>query len=133
MITRFDHFVLTVRSIQASADFYAKALGFEVETAQGRTALHFAGHKINLHEVGREFMPHARAPAPGTGDFCLISEEPIAAVRERLIGLGIAIEEGPVARAGARAALRSIYLRDPDGNLVEIANEVDPPTPLSIR
>ena len=123
MIIRFDHFVLTVRSIEATVAFYARALGFRAETANGRTALHFAGHKINLHEVGHEFAPHARVPADGSGDFCLVGDEPVDALKARLEAMGLVVEEGPVPRTGARAALRSIYLRDPDGNLVEVANE----------
>ncbi len=126
MITRLDHIVLTVRSIAATSAFYADALGFRVETSDGRTALHFAGHKINLHEVGHEFEPKATRPVQGSGDFCLISDEPVEAVRDGLVARGIAVELGPVDRTGARSALRSIYLRDPDGNLVEIANETDP-------
>lgn len=131
MITRLDHFVLTVASIQATCDFYARALGFEAATWNGRTALHFAGHKINLHEAGHEFSPHARVPAPGSGDFCLVTEEPVERIAERLAEQGIAVEEGPVVRTGARAPLRSIYLRDPDGNLVEVANE-EPDAPSDV-
>ena len=123
MITRLDHFVLTVRSIPDTCDFYARALGFEPVTAGGRTALHFAGHKINLHEAGHEFAPRAGVATPGSGDFCLLSDEPVAETARRLESLGIAIEEGPVARTGARHPLLSIYFRDPDGNLVEVANE----------
>ncbi|WP_375461165.1 VOC family protein [uncultured Enterovirga sp.] len=130
MITSLDHIVLTCASVEATARFYAEALGFRIETQDGRTALHFGNHKINLHQVGHEFTPHARVPAPGTGDFCLISDEPVEAAKARLEQLGIRIEEGPVARTGARGALLSIYFRDPDGNLVEVANEVgaDRPT-----
>lgn len=124
MIIRFDHLVLTVRSIAATAAFYERALGFRPETADGRTALHFAGHKINLHEVGHEFEPKAEKPVAGSGDFCLVADEPVERIKERLAGLGIDVFEGPVERTGARAPLRSIYLRDPDGNLVEVANEV---------
>lgn len=132
MITRFDHFVLTVASIDATVAFYEK-LGFEAETSNGRTAIHFAGHKINLHEIGHEFSPHARVPAAGSSDFCLITEEPIMDVVAKLTGLGIVIEEGPVARTGARAPLASLYMRDPDGNLVEIANEeADAPSDVAV-
>lgn len=132
MITRFDHFVLTVASIDETVAFYEK-LGFQAETTNGRTAVHFAGHKINLHAVGHEFSPHARVPTAGSGDFCLVTEEPITDVAAKLTALGIAIEEGPVARTGARAPLASIYLRDPDGNLVEIANEeADAPSDVAV-
>lgn len=126
MITSLDHIVLTCASVPETARFYADALGFRIVVQDGKTALHFADHKINLHQVGYEFTPHARVPATGTGDFCLISDEPVEAVAARLAGLGIAVEEGPVERTGARGMLRSIYLRDPDGNLVEVANEVGP-------
>jgi catechol 2,3-dioxygenase-like lactoylglutathione lyase family enzyme len=125
VIDRIDHFVLTVRSIADTCAFYGRALGFEVvRFGEGRIALGFGPHKINLHEVGREFEPKARVPTSGSADFCVTTTEPVEALAERLRGLGIAIEEGPVPRTGARARLRSIYLRDPDGNLVEIANEV---------
>lgn len=124
LVERIDHIVLTVASIPATAAFYEKALGFEVFTSEdGRTALTFGEQKINLHQVGREFEPKAKRPTPGSGDFCLITTEPIEEVAERLRSQGIAIEEGPVARTGARAPLVSIYLRDPDQNLIEIANE----------
>lgn len=123
-IERIDHFVLTVASIAETAAFYEHALGFEVATfGEGRTALAFGAHKINLHEAGREFEPKALRPTPGSGDFCLVTTEPVEQVAERLRRLGIHIEEGPVARTGARAPLVSIYIRDPDQNLVEIANE----------
>lgn len=120
---RLDHIVLTVRSIPVTVDFYERALGFRAETIEGRTALHFGDNKINLHEVGNEFSPRAQLAAPGTGDFCVTTYEPVEAVAERLTLMGILIEEGPVARTGARSPLWSIYLRDPDQNLVEIANE----------
>ena len=123
MTFRLDHIVLTVRSIAESVAFYERALGFRAETIEGRTALHFGAHKINLHEVGREFSPRAHFAAAGTGDYCLTTEEPVQAIADRLRALGIAIEEGPVARTGARGPLLSIYIRDPDRNLVEIANE----------
>ena len=123
-IERIDHFVLTVASIPATAAFYERALGFEVVTfGEGRTALAFGGHKINLHEAGREFEPKAAKPTPGSGDFCLSTAEPVQQVAQRLRALGFAIEGGPVPRPGARGPLVSIYIRDPDQNLIEIANE----------
>ena len=131
MITRFDHFVLTVASIPETVAFYEGALGFRAVTDNGRTALHFAGHKINLHEAGREFEPKAKRPTPGSGDFCLVTEEPVETIAARLTESGVAIEEGPVARTGTRAPLRSIYCRDPDGNLVEVANE-EPDAPSDV-
>ncbi len=125
-ITHVDHFVLTVASISRACEFYERVLGMRAETfAEGRTALHFGDQKINLHEAGREFDPRAKAPAPGSADFCLISAEPIEALVRHLEGLGVPIEVGPVERTGARSAalgpMTSVYIRDPDGNLVEIA------------
>ena len=125
-IRSIDHFVLTVASIRATCDFYARALGFGVETfgADGRTALTFGDQKINLHEVGREFTPRARVATAGSGDFCLLTETPVDEVVAHLAGLGIAIEEGPVRKTGATGPLNSVYFRDPDGNLVEVSNRI---------
>jgi catechol 2,3-dioxygenase-like lactoylglutathione lyase family enzyme len=123
MIDRIDHFVLTVRSVDATCDFYSRALGMRVvDFADGRKALAFGAQKINLHEAGREFEPKAERPTPGSGDFCLISSTPVDTMAEHLRGLGIEIEEGPVARTGATGPILSIYFRDPDGNLVEVSN-----------
>ncbi len=121
-----DHFVLTVASIPESADFYARALGMSIETfraADGteRAALRFGCQKINLHETGREFEPKARTPMPGAADFCLLTSAPLSDWVERLDDAGVPIIEGPVRRSGAEGPIVSIYLRDPDGNLVEIA------------
>ena len=124
-IGRVDHFVLTVASIEATCAFYRDVLGMEVVTfAGGRRALSFGAQKINLHEVGREFEPKAARPAAGSGDFCLIAETPLDEVIAELRARGIAIEEGPVSRTGATGPIRSVYFRDPDDNLVEIANYV---------
>ena len=125
-ITHVDHFVLTVASISRTCEFYGRALGMRVETfGDQRTALHFGDQKINLHEAGREFDPRAKVPTPGSADFCLISAEPIGAVVKHLASLGVPIELGPVERTGARSAalgpMMSVYIRDPDGNLVEIS------------
>ena len=87
-------------------------------------ALRFGDQKINLHQAGAEFQPHAATPLPGTGDLCLIVDGSIEAVVEHLGEVGIAIEEGPVDRTGAVGPLRSVYVRDPDGNLVEFAEQV---------
>ncbi|MGP1396778.1 MAG: VOC family protein [Inquilinaceae bacterium] len=122
VIDRIDHLVLTVASIAATCDFYARVLGMEVVTFDdGRKALRFGVHKINLHETGREFLPRAARPTPGSGDICLIAAVPLETVIAHLERLEVPIEEGPVARSGATGPLRSIYIRDPDGNLVEIA------------
>ena len=125
-IRSIDHFVLTVASVRATCDFYARALGFGVETfgAEGRTALTFGEQKRNLHEVGREFAPRARVATAGSGDFCLLTETPVEEVVAHLAGLGIAIEEGPVRKTGATGPLNSVYFRDPVGNLVEVSNRI---------
>jgi len=121
---RLDHFVLTVRSIEDTVAFYRRAIGLEAVTfGDGRRAIQIGEQKVNLHEAGHELEPRASRPTPGSGDFCIVTNEPLEAVIARLSRLGIAIEEGPVARTGAMAPLRSIYVRDPDGNLVEIANQ----------
>ncbi|HEU5288091.1 MAG TPA: VOC family protein [Candidatus Limnocylindria bacterium] len=123
---RIDHVVLTVRDIDRTVDFYTRALGMRaIAFGDGRRGLAFGDQKLNLHLAGREFEPKARVPTPGSVDLCLVTDAPLDDVRERLAALGIAIEVGPVAKVGARAPLRSIYVRDPDGNLIEIANETD--------
>lgn len=122
-IGRIDHVVLTVASIEATCAFYRDVLGMEIVTfAGGRRALSFGVQKINLHEVGREFEPKAARPTAGSGDFCLIADTPLEQVIAELQARGIAIEEGPVNRTGATGPIRSVYIRDPDDNLVEIAN-----------
>jgi catechol 2,3-dioxygenase-like lactoylglutathione lyase family enzyme len=123
-IDRLDHLVLTVRDIEATVAFYTRVLGMEMVTfGKGRKALRFGRQKINLHQAGHEFEPHAAAPTPGSADFCLLTHVPIEDVVMHVIDCGVAIELGPVPRDGALGRILSIYLRDPDGNLVEIANE----------
>lgn len=122
-IERVDHLVLTVANIERTCAFYAEILGMTVETfGQARKALRFGGQKINLHQAGREFEPKALKPTPGSGDLCLLAETPMAEVIAHLHRSGIAIEVGPVERDGAAGRLVSVYVRDPDGNLIEIAN-----------
>ncbi|RKT28170.1 catechol 2,3-dioxygenase-like lactoylglutathione lyase family enzyme [Roseovarius halotolerans] len=121
-IDRIDHLVLTVADIDATCAFYSRLLGFEVVTfAQGRKALRFGRQKINLHAAGHEFEPKAAAPTPGSADLCLITELPIEDVAARLSAAAVLIEQGPVARTGALGPITSLYIRDPDGNLIEIA------------
>lgn len=122
-IDRLDHLVLTVASIEAACDFYARVLGMEVRTfAGGRKSLHFGTSKINLHQAGHEFEPKADRPVPGSADVCLIAQTPLDQVESHLRACGVAILEGPVERTGATGTLRSLYIRDPDANLVEISN-----------
>jgi catechol 2,3-dioxygenase-like lactoylglutathione lyase family enzyme len=122
-ITRLDHLVLTVADLEATIEFYTRALGMTVRAfGGGRLALRFGEQKINLHEAGREFEPKARAPAPGSADLCFVVEQPLAEWREHLAELGVPVIEGPVPRDGALGPMTSIYVRDPDGNLVELAS-----------
>ncbi len=122
-VRSLDHLVLTVRDLHAATDFYTRALGMtEVTFGAGRKALAFGTQKINLHEAGREFEPKAEKPTPGSADLCFLTDTPVAQYAAQLTALGIAVVEGPVARTGAVGPLLSIYVRDPDQNLIEIAN-----------
>jgi catechol 2,3-dioxygenase-like lactoylglutathione lyase family enzyme len=122
-IDRLDHLVLTVADVDHTVDFYERVLGMQTVTfAGGRRALRFGNAKINLHQAGQEFEPKAAHPVPGSADICLISSDPLPAVCAQLAAHGVAIEEGPVARTGATGAISSVYIRDPDGNLIEISN-----------
>jgi len=122
-IDRLDHLVLTVASIEAAAEFYTRVLGMGVVTfGAGRTAMTFGNSKINLHEAGKEFEPKARRPTPGSADICLIVEDGITEVMAELAAAGVDTEEGPVPRTGATGPITSCYLRDPDGNLIELSN-----------
>ncbi len=122
-IDRIDHIVLTVRDIATTCDFYSRLLGMEVVTfAGGRKALKFGAQKINLHQVGKEMDPKAQVPAPGTGDFCLITSVPLGEVITHLKSRGVEPLEGPVPKTGALGPIESVYFRDPDGNMVEISN-----------
>jgi catechol 2,3-dioxygenase-like lactoylglutathione lyase family enzyme len=123
MIDRLDHLVLTVKDVDATCRFYEQVLGMEVVTfAGGRKGLAFGRNKINLHQQGKEFEPKADRPMPGSADFCLITETPIAEVIQRLQSCNVAVVHGPVEKIGALGPMLSIYFRDPDLNLVEIAN-----------
>lgn len=125
-IDRLDHLVLTVADIAATCAFYQRVLGMQVVSfAGGRKALAFGSQKINLHEAGHEFEPKAERPTPGSGDLCFISETPLDDVIAHLGSCDIPIEEGPVERTGATGSIRSVYFRDPDGNLIEVSNYLD--------
>jgi len=124
-IRSIDHVVLTVADVQRTLDFYERALGMTpVAFGEGRRALAFGDQKLNLHQAGREFEPKALVPTKGSADLCLLTDVPIAEVVAHLQRTGVSIELGPVDKTGARRPLRSIYFRDPDGNLIEVANEV---------
>lgn len=125
-IDRIDHLVVTAWDIDRTVDFYRRVLGMEPVTfAGGRRGLAFGRQKINLHQAGREFEPKALKPAPGTVDLCLIATTPLAEAIEHIKACGVAIVEGPVARTGALGPMQSVYIRDPDGNLIEISNYED--------
>lgn len=122
-IDRMDHIVLTVASISKTIDFYTQYLGMEVETFRGdRKALKFGNQKFNLHQKGHEYEPKAARPTPGAIDLCLITKTPLSEVQAFLRQSGVLIEEEPVERTGAIGNITSIYLRDPDQNLIEISN-----------
>lgn len=121
-IDRLDHLVLTVASIEATCEFYSRVLGMKVTRfGEGRTALTYGRQKINLHEVGREFEPRAARATAGSGDLCFISAVALDEVMAHLDACGVSIIEGPVAKTGATGAIRSVYFRDPDGNLIEVS------------
>ncbi|OGA42982.1 MAG: lactoylglutathione lyase [Betaproteobacteria bacterium RIFCSPLOWO2_12_FULL_63_13] len=122
MIDHLDHLVITTANLDMCVDFYSRILGMRLEEfADGRLALKFGKQKFNLHVKGREFEPKASVPTPGALDLCLIAAIPLDRVITKLRSFGVPIIEGPVARTGAVCPLRSIYIRDPDGNLVEIS------------
>ncbi len=121
-LDRFDHVVLTVGDIERTIDFYMKVLGMQAITFGERKALTFGRQKINLHQHGHEFEPKAAHPTPGSADLCFITTAPLEEVRRHLTKLSIPIEEGPVERTGAVGKLLSLYVRDPDSNLIEISN-----------
>lgn len=124
-VNELDHMVLTVRDIEDTCAFYRRALGMETVTfGEGRKALKFGNQKINLHQVGHEVEPRATRPIPGTADLCFLTPTPLAEVIDHLGRVGVPIEQGPVDRTGAQGPIRSVYLRDPDGNLIEVSNRV---------
>jgi catechol 2,3-dioxygenase-like lactoylglutathione lyase family enzyme len=125
MIDHIDHVVLTTRDLAACLRFYSEILGMKHETFQTptetRIALKFGNQKINVHEWGKEFIPRAHVAAPGTLDLCFIASVPLEEVIRNLEKNKIRILEGPVMKTGATSKIRSVYVRDPDLNLVEIS------------
>lgn len=124
-IESIDHLVLTVRDISRTCAFYERVLGMQTVTfGDGRKALRFGSQKINLHEVGKEFEPKALKPVAGSADLCFLTSLPLDQVIEHFLACAVPIIEGPVRRTGATGTLLSIYIRDPDGNLIEVANSI---------
>ncbi len=121
-VQSLDHLVLTVADLDATVAFYTDYLGMTADVfgPDQRTALKFGAQKINLHVAGREFEPKAEKPVPGSGDLCFLVSD-LDGMAARLRAGGIAIIEGPVPRTGATGPIRSIYVRDPDGNLIELS------------
>ena len=125
VLDRLDHLVLTVADLDRTIVFYRDVLGMRLETfGEGRKALVFGDQKINLHQAGHEFEPKALRPTRGSADLCFLAATPLEQAAAHLETMGVAIEEGPVRRTGATGPILSIYVRDPDGNLVEVANPV---------
>ena len=122
VLEQLDHLVLTVANIDATVDFYTEVLGMDVLNLKDRKSLAFGIQRINLHQRGHEFDPKAAHPTPGSADLCFVTTTSLDEVMEYLKNLKVHIEEGPVERPGAIGDLKSIYIRDPDRNLIEISN-----------
>lgn len=120
-----DHLVLTVKDIAATVDFYQRVLGMTTVTfGEGRKALAFGAQKINLHQQGKEFEPKAERPTPGSADLCFITSVPLDQVAMHFADCKVAIEQGPIRRTGATGPILSLYIRDPDFNLIEVSNQL---------
>lgn len=122
-ISQLDHLVLTVADPERTVDFYTGILGMErVHFGDARLALRFGTQKINLHQAGSEYPPHAAQPVPGSADLCFLCDTPLADIEADLLRRHIAIEAGPLRRTGTNGPILSLYIRDPDGNLIELSN-----------
>ena len=130
MITSIDHIVMTAADPDATIAFYCDVLGMELQSFQpadgspARLALCFGNQKINLHDAASPYVPHARQPVAGAVDLCFLSDVPIADWQKRFAANDIALEHGPVEKTGATGPLWSVYVRDPEGNLIEISNQM---------
>ncbi len=128
-ITHIDHLVLTTRDVAATISFYTRVLGMTAEQfhptdGTTRWALCFGANKINLHQAGAEFKPNAQAATVGSQDICFITDDPLNAWQKHFVDCGVMVEEGPIARTGARGEIMSLYIRDPDDNLIEVSNYI---------
>ena len=122
-LDRLDHFALTVRDVDETCAFYERAFGMAREPfGEGRVALRFGRHKININPNPNGLLRKAAVPIPGTAEFCLVSTAPLDDIIDHLRHCGIDIEHGPTEAEGAEGMMRSVCLRDPDGNLIEVAN-----------
>ena len=123
-ISKLDHLVLTVKDVEKTTSFYVSVMGMKKEVfGNGRVALKCGDHKINLHEFGKEFEPKAYKPTPGSADLCFLTPTPLNDAMAHVKSCGVEIIEGPVDRTGANGPIRSFYFRDPDDNLIEVANK----------
>jgi catechol 2,3-dioxygenase-like lactoylglutathione lyase family enzyme len=123
VVDRLDHLVLTVKDVAITSSFYSQVLGMrEVIFGEGRKALLFGQQKINLHQQGSEFEPKAARPTPGSADLCFITSTKLSVVTQQLQEHAVLLEAGPIVRTGALGVIESLYFRDPDNNLIEIAN-----------
>jgi len=131
MITAIDHIVLTSADLDKTIAFYCDVLGMELQVfnppdgSPARRALCFGDQKINIHAESAPYVPHARRPVAGAVDLCLLSDLPVSEWQELFAAQGVPLEDGPVAKTGAKGPLISVYVRDPDGNLIEISNQLD--------
>ena len=124
-ISNLDHLVLTVKDCEKTIAFYTSVMGMKKEKfGNNRIALKFGDQKINLHEVGKEFEPRAHNPMPGSEDLCFITQTPLNEAMAHVKSCSVEIIEGPVERVGANGPIRSFYFRDPDHNLIEVANVI---------
>jgi catechol 2,3-dioxygenase-like lactoylglutathione lyase family enzyme len=128
-VQSLDHMVLTVTDMDATLAFYCNVLGmgqdvFHAADGSTRTALTFGEQKINLHAAARPFAPHAAHATSGSADICFLSDTTLTDWQAHLKILGIPVEAGPIARTGAKGPIISLYIRDPDGNLIEVSNHV---------
>ncbi len=122
-VAHLDHFVLTVNNIDVTSQFYSNVLGMDIVTfGEGRVALIFGEQKINLHQLGNEFEPKAAQVQSGSADLCFITHTSIDEVQIHIESQGVTIIAGPIQRTGAMGKIISVYLRDPDGNLIELSN-----------
>lgn len=131
-LQQLDHLVLTVANIELTCDFYSKVLGCQIirskaASGEDRVALRIGDspQKINLHSAGRPFPPAAKTPQPGSADLCFVSSTPLKAAIAHFTISGVQIIAEPTQRTGTLGPILSVYIRDPDGNLIEVSNPLN--------